>query len=89
MIFSILRQPLLHFFVIGAGLFSLYSMVNDTPPKLDRPSIVVSTQDAQWLASQFKATWKRLPSEQELEAIVASFVREEICKRCFDRTYAL
>ncbi|AXI45587.1 hypothetical protein C1J03_05775 [Sulfitobacter sp. SK012] len=81
MFLSFLRQPLFHFFVIGAVLFSLYSLVDDTPPKPDRPSIVVSTQDAQWLASQFKATWKRLPSEKELDAIVASFVREEIYVR--------
>ena len=81
MIVSVLRQPLLHFFLIGAAFFALFSIVDDTPPKLDRPSIVVSTQDAKWLASQFQATWKRLPSEEELEVVVDAFVREEIYVR--------
>lgn len=81
MIISLLRQPLLQFFVIGATLFALFSFVDDTPPAPDRPVIVVSPQDAQWLASQFKATWKRLPSEKELETIVEAYVREEIYVR--------
>lgn len=81
MIISFLRQPLLQFFVIGATLFALFSFVDDTPPAPDRPVIAVSPQDAQWLASQFEATWKRLPSEKELETIVDAYVREEIYVR--------
>lgn len=81
MISSLLRQPLLHFFVISAALFALFSVVDDTPPAPDRPVINVSVQDAQWLATQFKATWKRPPSEEELGAIVDAYVREEIYVR--------
>lgn len=81
MIVSLLRQPLLHFFLIGTGLFALYSLVEDTPPTPDRASITVSIQDAKWLASQFKAARSRFPSEKELEAIVDAFVREEIYVR--------
>lgn len=81
MINSVLRQPLLHFFLIGAAFFALFSIVDDTPPKLDRPSIVVSTQEASSLASQFQATWSRLPSKEELEVVVDAFVREEIYVR--------
>ncbi|SHK44901.1 PPIC-type PPIASE domain-containing protein [Shimia gijangensis] len=81
MITTLLRQPLLHFFVIGAALFALFSVVDDTPPTPDRPVIVVSTQDAQWLASQFQATRNRPPSAKELEAIVDAYVREEIYVR--------
>lgn len=81
MISSFLRQPLLHFFVIGAGFFVLFSAVDDTPPQPDRPGVVVSVQDAQWLVNQYKATWKRPPSEKELEAIVDAYVREEVYVR--------
>lgn len=81
MIGSFWRQPLLHFFLIGTGLFALYSIVEDTPPTPDRPIITVSTQDAKWLAARFKAARSRLPSEKELEAIVDAFVREEIYVR--------
>ena len=78
---SFLRQPLLHFFIIGAGLFALYSFVNDTPQTPNRPSIIVSVQDAQWLASQFTSMRNRPPSRQELETLVEAFVRQEIYVR--------
>ena len=78
---SFLRQPLLHFFIIGAGLFALYSFVNDTPQTPNRPSIIVSVQDAQWLASQFRSMRNRPPSQQELETLVEAFVRQEIYVR--------
>jgi hypothetical protein len=78
---SFLRQPLLHFFIIGAGLFALYTFVNDTPQTPNRPSIVVSVQDAQWLASQFRSMRNRPPSQQELETLVEAFVRQEIYVR--------
>ena len=78
---SFLRQPLLHFFIIGAGLFALYSFVNDTPQTPNRPSIVVSVQDAQWLASQFRSMRNRPPSQPELETLVEAFVRQEIYVR--------
>ena len=78
---SFLRQPLLHFFIIGAGLFALYSFVDDTPQTSNRPSIIVSVQDAQWLASQFTSMRNRPPSRQELETLVEAFVRQEIYVR--------
>ena len=78
---SFLRQPLLHFFIIGAGLFALYSFVNDTPQTPNRPSIIVSVQDAQWLASQFRSMRNRPPSQPELETLVEAFVRQEIYVR--------
>jgi len=78
---SFLRQPLLHFFIIGAGLFALYSFVDDTPQTPNRPSIVVSVQDAQWLASQFRSMRNRPPSQPELETLVEAFVRQEIYVR--------
>lgn len=78
---SFLRQPLLHFFIIGAGLFALYSFVDDTPQIPNRPSIIVSVQDAQWLASQFRSMRNRPPSQPELETLVEAFVRQEIYVR--------
>ena len=78
---SFLRQPLLHFFIIGAGLFALYSFVDDTPQTPNRPSIIVSVQDAQWLASQFRSMRNRPPSQPELETLVDAFVRQEIYVR--------
>lgn len=76
-----LRQPLLQFFLLAAAIFGLNAIFDDAPEAPDKPSIVVSSQDAQWLASQFQATWRRPPSEAELSGLMDEFVREEIYVR--------
>lgn len=81
MLLLVLRQPLLHFAVLGALIFFVHGFFNDVEPQTDRPKIVVSQQDAEWLANQFRATWRRAPLQAELDALVEDFVREEIYVR--------
>lgn len=79
--YALLRQPLVHFIALGAAFFALFALVDDTPQTLDRPQIVVSIQDARWLASQYQATWNRTPTEDEMSRLMDEFVREEIYVR--------
>ncbi len=75
-----LREPLLHFLVLGAGLFILNALVNppgDAPP--DR--IVIDARQTARLAEQFQRTWMRPPTRQELEGLVGEHVKEEIFYR--------
>ena len=75
-----LRDPLFHFLVLGAGLFMVYSAVNGTAAApADR--IVVDETQALRLADQFKRTWMRLPTRQELQGLAEDFVKEEILYR--------
>ncbi|UCD82001.1 MAG: peptidyl-prolyl cis-trans isomerase, partial [Desulfobacterales bacterium] len=79
-IFKFLRDPLFHFLVLGAGLFMVYSLVNDAASRpADR--IVVDETQALRLAGQFQRTWMRPPTEQELRGLAEDFVREEILYR--------
>jgi len=81
MLKQILRQPVLHFFLIGLAFFGLFALTNDPVPETRTPTIVVSEQDAAWLVSQFEGTWRRPPSEAELNGLIDSFVREDIYVR--------
>lgn len=81
MIAHILRQPLLHFFLVGASFFALFAAFDKSPSETDLPRIVVSTQDALWLANQFKSAWRRAPTADELEGLIEEFIREEIYVR--------
>ena len=81
MITSILRQPLVQFFIIGGVFFALFSSVNEAPPEQDQERLEVSLQDARWLASQFQSTWNRPPSEEELARLIGEYVREEVYVR--------
>ena len=76
----LLRDPLFHFLVLGAALFLVYSAVNGTAgAPADR--IVVDETQALRLANQFKRTWMRLPTHQELKGLAEDFVKEEILYR--------
>lgn len=81
MIQRILRQPLFHFVVIGGAIFALFALVDDTPPESDKPQLVVSDQDAVWLVDQFQRTWSRVPTPDELDAMIEDFIREEVYVR--------
>jgi len=75
------REPLLHFFLLGAAVFGLFSLFDDTPPPTDRNSIVVTAEDARRLAAEFETTWRRSPEPRELDRLIEQFVREEIYVR--------
>jgi hypothetical protein len=76
----ILREPLLHFLLLGALLFWLYGALN--PGGLDAPDeIVVDRARVEVLTAQFKRTWQRPPTQEELQGLVDAWVREEVYYR--------
>lgn len=75
-----LREPLLHFFVLGAILFGVYGVLNRG--SLNAPDeIVVSRGQLQNLQLQFERVWQRPPTSDELKALVDHWVKEEIFYR--------
>jgi parvulin-like peptidyl-prolyl isomerase len=79
-ILKIIKDPLLHFLVLGAGLFLLYSVI-DKSGETATQRIVVDQNQALRLAEQFRRTWMRPPTHQELENMAQEFVKEEILYR--------
>ncbi len=75
----ILREPLLHFLLLGLALFACYGRV--TPDDDGKRRIVVSQAAVDLLATQFQETWNRPPSPVELNGLVDSYVRDEILYR--------
>lgn len=80
---SLLREPLIHFLLIGAVLFSVYQYVNDEflPENDQREEIVVSEGQIDALITGFERVWQRLPSQFELEGLLQSYIREEVMYR--------
>ena len=77
---KILREPLLHFLVLGAGLFLLFGLIGG--PAEQRPNrIVVSAAKVENLAGLFERTWRRPPTQAELDGLIADHVKEEILYR--------
>jgi hypothetical protein len=73
------REPLIHFLVLGAGLFLLFAVVGGEDPGSRR--IVVGPGTVENLAALFERTWLRPPTEGELDGLIADHVREEILTR--------
>jgi hypothetical protein len=75
----ILREPLLHFLVLGAVLFGLYGWLNKSVAAPNE--IVVSHGQVESLRAQFERTWQRTPTAKELDGLIDNWVREEILYR--------
>ncbi len=76
----LLREPLLHFFVLGALLFALFGVFNRDALRAP-DEIVVDDQRIAALRAQFERTWQRPPMPAELEGLVDNWVREEMLYR--------
>jgi hypothetical protein len=77
----LLREPLLQFFLLGGAIFGLYALVDDAPPPVAENVLVISESDAQRLAAEFEATWRRSPTAEELGFMIDERVREEVYVR--------
>jgi len=84
---KLLKEPLLHFLLIGAGLFLLFGWKGGTAPLAGGQSgplsakIVVAQEHIDQMVGTFTRTWQRPPTEEEVKSLVESFVRDEIYYR--------
>jgi hypothetical protein len=76
----LLREPLVHFLVLGGVLFAIFGRGGSDAGVADR-QIVVSEADIDRLAEGFSRTWHRPPAADELEAQIRDYIREEVLYR--------
>ncbi|MBW2249879.1 MAG: peptidyl-prolyl cis-trans isomerase [Deltaproteobacteria bacterium] len=77
---KLLREPLLHFLVIGAGLFFLFSQVGDPDIAIDN-RIVITQADLDRLADVWLRRTGRPPTSQDRERQLEHFIREQVLYR--------
>jgi hypothetical protein len=75
-----LREPLLHFLLLGAGLFLLHGWVG-RPATDEGAEIVISEGRITQLTIGFQRMYQHAPDPAELEALIDDAVREEIYYR--------
>jgi hypothetical protein len=80
LIARLLREPLLQFLALGAMLFALYGVVGKRSAE-PAEKIVVSASRIANLGDGFLRTWRRSPSEQELQGLIDDYVRDEVFYR--------
>ena len=76
----LLKEPLLHFVVLGMALFGLYGLFG-TKQSEERQKIVVSAAQIANLQQLFARTWQRHPTPEELTGLVEDSIRDEVYYR--------
>jgi len=72
----------LFFVIFGAGLFALFAMTAaPSGDAVDDSPIVVNSDDIYLIDRNFRAVWRRDPTENEHAALIEIFIREEVMVR--------
>jgi hypothetical protein len=77
---KLLKDPLLHFLLIGAGLFLVFGLMK-SPSGNEEKRIVITGGDIEALQANFARTWQRPPTDSELSGLIENKVRDEIAFR--------
>ena len=81
LVINLVREPLMHFLLIGVAIFCLYAVVGERETGPDIRKIEIGEAEVSALERQFKATWRRQPNADEREVLIANYIREEILVR--------
>ena len=77
-----LREPLLHFLLIGVVLFAAYSYINRGRSGTQSPKrIVLSLDELRTMTAYFESQWHRPPTPQEFQAMIEDKIKEEVLYR--------
>jgi len=78
----LLREPLIHFLLIGAALFGLYGLTQSgRPATAPSTEIRLSLDEIAQLTQLYQSQWRRPPTPQELAQLVENKVEQEILYR--------
>ena len=81
---KLIREPLVHFLLIGAGLFLLFGWKGNPASMqggVQSTTIIVAQDTIDQLVAAFNRTWMRPPTEGETKGLVENFIRDEIYYR--------
>ncbi|NRB39150.1 MAG: peptidyl-prolyl cis-trans isomerase [Pseudomonadales bacterium] len=73
---TVLKEPLLHFLLLGAALFLIYALTAGTTGEGD--SIDLSEAKITQLRFAFEKTRQRQPSEEELQALILNELKQRV-----------
>lgn len=78
----LVREPLLHFVILGAALFVLWGILQRNGPRTPQQRTITFTlDDLRQLQIGFTAQWRRAPTDKEMLAMIEDRIREEILYR--------
>ncbi|SDA92671.1 peptidylprolyl isomerase [Mesorhizobium qingshengii] len=76
---KIIREPLVHFILLGALIFGVYSFISGDSWSSNR--ITITSAKIAQLSEIFVKTWQRPPNAEEVKAMIDDYVKEELYVR--------
>ncbi len=73
---KLLKEPLVHFLIIGLAIFGIYKLTNSD--KQSEDIITIDQAEVDYLTSVWESQWNRKPNEEELAAIIDKYIKEEL-----------
>jgi hypothetical protein len=74
---KILLEPLIHFLMLGAGIFFSYLLIAGKAQS-EQGKIVITAGELASIREGYISTWQRTPSNEEMDALIRERVREEV-----------
>lgn len=78
---AVLREPLVHFLLIGAAIFGAFNMAAKPEAATTNKQIVISSAEVEQLGAVWAQRWRRVPAQEELDGLIEERVREEVYYR--------
>ncbi|MEA1880700.1 MAG: hypothetical protein U9N11_08660 [Campylobacterota bacterium] len=73
-----LKEPLFHFLFIGAGLFFLFSQLNNENKSMDKPQISITKSTLLLLTDKFTEDNGKTPTKKELQKLLEDKIQEQV-----------
>ena len=90
----LLKEPLVHFLVLGGGLFLLFGLMGggegeaaeegesqNEVARFVSKEINVGKGDIESFIAQYAKVWQRTPTEKELAGLIENYIQEEVMYR--------
>lgn len=78
---KLLKEPLLHFLLIGVGLFFLFSQLNSDEEANDTQKIIITKSKIEVLIDTFVGDKGRAPTNKEIQKLVEDDIEKEVLYR--------
>lgn len=78
---KLLREPIVHFILIGAVFFVLYSFWGQQDVENQDRAITITSGEIVWLTDAWEKRWNRPPTPEERDGLIKQYLREMILYR--------
>jgi hypothetical protein len=72
----LLREPLVHFLLIGACVYAGYAFLGEQPEEASPETIRVTAGEVEWMVDAWTSKWGRPPTQRELLGLIRDRIRE-------------